>query len=86
MIRVLVIEDDDGTADEIAGALSASGYQVDRASDGLEGYERASRADHDVITLDRLLPGLDGLALLGRLRDEGVGTPTLLLSALSDVD
>jgi two-component system OmpR family response regulator len=86
MARVLVIEDDDETADEIASELAAHGFVVERASDGPEGLECARREHYAVITLDRLLPGLDGLKVLETLRREGVCTPTLLLSALGDVD
>jgi len=86
LIRVLVIEDDDETASEIEEELKASGFLVDRVADGLEGLELARRTLHDVITLDRMLPGMDGLTLLEKLRDEAVLTPILLVSALNDVD
>jgi len=86
MIRVLVIEDDDETASEISQELKTCGFLVDCVSDGLTGLELAKNGQHDVITLDRMLPSLDGLALLETLRKESILTPILLLSALSDVD
>ena len=55
-------------------------------ADGREGLVRAASGDYDVITLDRMLPGLDGLAIVTTLRRIGVATPVLMLSALSDVD
>jgi two-component system OmpR family response regulator len=83
---VLIIEDDEAIAAEIAAELAAAGFVVEHAGNGPEGLERARRGSYSVITLDRLLPGLDGLTLLETLRREGVRTPTLLLSALGDVD
>ena len=86
MIRVLVIEDDTETAAEIVSELSGQGFAVDCVHDGIEGLNRARRAEHHVITLDRLLPGMAGLALLENLRSEGNQTPVLFVSALGDVD
>ena len=86
MAKVLVIEDDAETADQIVGELSRRGFVVDREAVGLAGLERASTGNYDVITLDRLLPELDGLVLVERLRQAGVTTPVLLLSALGEVE
>jgi two-component system OmpR family response regulator len=86
MMRVLAIEDDETTAKEIVAELSAHGFSVDWAADGREGLMRAASGDYDAITLDRMLPGLDGLAIVGLLRGAGVETPVLMISALSDVD
>lgn len=85
-IRVLTIEDDPTTAQEIAAELSAHGYVVEIVADGVVGLEKASRGNFDAITLDRMLPGLDGLTIVTRLREAGIGTPVLMISALSDVD
>lgn len=85
-IRILTIEDDPITGQEIAADLRTHGYVVDVVSDGLLGLARASEGHYDAITLDRMLPGLDGLALVTRLRAAGIGTPVLMVSALSDVD
>ncbi|HEL4299997.1 response regulator transcription factor [Stenotrophomonas sp. GD03930] len=86
MSRVLTIEDDAITAQEIVAELGSHGLHVDWVADGREGLVRAASGDYDVITLDRMLPGLDGLAIVTTLRRIGVATPVLMLSALSDVD
>jgi two-component system OmpR family response regulator len=86
MARVLTIEDDETTAREIVVELNRHGFEVDAVADGREGLMRAVTGDYDAITLDRMLPGLDGLALLKVLREAGVETPVLMISALSDVD
>ena len=84
--RVLVIEDDDSTADEIVAELTSHAFQVDRADTGSEGLELALRGSYDVITLDRMLPDIDGLNVVGALRAQRIHTPVLMISALSDVD
>jgi len=86
MSQILIIEDDDVTADEIAIELRAHGHIVERATNGTAALERATRTVFDAITLDRMLPGLDGLEVVARLRERGVATPVLMISALSDVD
>ena len=84
--RVLLIEDDSGTAHEILSELSERGFQVEHAADGREGQAKARRREADVMIVDRLLPGLDGLSLIEGLRAENVATPVLVLSALGSVD
>ncbi|KRG77066.1 transcriptional regulator [Stenotrophomonas chelatiphaga] len=86
MPRVLTIEDDAVTAEEIATELRSHGFEVELAADGIAGLALARHGGYDVITLDRMLPGLDGLAVVARLRNEGITTPVLMISALSDVD
>jgi two-component system OmpR family response regulator len=86
MARILTIEDDAVTAGEIIAELQAHGSQVDYVVSGTEGLARAISGNYDIITLDRMLPGLDGLTLVKRLREAGVRTPVLMISALSDVD
>jgi len=86
MARVLTIEDDAVTAHEIVTELTRRGNQVDWVDNGTAGLDRAVGGDYDAITLDRMLPGLDGLAVITALRDAGVETPVLMISALSDVD
>lgn len=86
MPRVLTIEDDLVTAEEIATELRSHGFEVDVAVDGTAGLALARAGDYAVITLDRMLPGIDGLALVTALRREGIVTPVLMISALSDVD
>lgn len=84
--RVLVIEDDPETAGEIVAELSAHGFQVDWAASGDEGLTRAGSGDYDVMTVDRLLPEVDGLSIVENIRRNGIKTPVLVLSALAEVD
>lgn len=84
--RILVIEDDTETARQLTDTLSASGYRVDVAGDGETGLNRALGGDYTVITVDRLLPSVDGLEVIRHLRVAGVATPALILSALGEVD
>ncbi len=84
--RVLLVEDDAGIAEEVSAELCGRGFCVVHAATGPDGLDRAMGGAFDVLVLDRLLPGLDGLAVLERLRAEGVHTPVLVLSALSAVD
>lgn len=85
-MKLLVIEDDRETASYLAKGLGESGYNVDRAADGREGLFLASSGCYDAIVLDRMLPGIDGLAVLGALRAAAIHTPALILSALGSVD
>src|SRR5256884_5572300 len=84
--RILVIEDDPETAGQLVDFLSTRGYQVDLASDGNDGLKRGSSADYAVLTIDRMLPDIDGLAVIRRLREGGVVTPALIISALGEID
>jgi two-component system OmpR family response regulator len=84
--RVLVIEDDELTAREIVAELHAHGMDVDWVADGRGGFDRAAGRGYDMITLDRMLPGMDGIDIVVELRRHGVHTPVLMISALSDVD
>lgn len=86
MPRILIIEDDDVTAGEIAAELSSHGIEVDRIGNGNEGLVRAADPRYDAITLDLMLPGLDGLSVVTQLRAQGITTPVLMISALCDVD
>jgi two-component system, OmpR family, response regulator len=84
--RVLMIEDDPMTANEIVTELEQCGFSVEWISNGRDGLVRAMADDHDVITLDRMLPELDGLTILTAMRTVGIQTPVLMLSGLGDVD
>jgi two-component system OmpR family response regulator len=86
MPRVLLIEDDKETADEIRAELGDSGLEVVWAANGVEGLDKARSGEAEAIIVDRLLPGMDGLAIIEALRHEGVRTPVLVLSALGAVD
>ena len=84
--RILVIEDDRETAEQIVEFLAASGYDVDLAADGDDGLNHARSAEYAVMTIDRMLPGVDGIAVIRRLREEGIVTPALIVSALGEID
>lgn len=84
--RVLVIEDDLETAEQIADCLRMNTYSVDIAADGEDGLNRALGTHYLVMTVDRLLPRMDGLEIIRRLRERGISTPALILSALGEID
>jgi two-component system, OmpR family, response regulator len=85
-MRILVIEDDKEVAAYLGKALREIGAVVDPASDGREGLFLAVSEAYDVLIVDRMLPGLDGLAIVRTLRASGNRTPVLILSALGEVD
>jgi len=85
-MKLLVVEDDKETAAYLLKGLTESGYAVDHAGDGRDGLFLATAGAYDAIILDRMLPGMDGLALLGALRGAEIRTPALILSALGSVD
>lgn len=86
MPRVLTIEDDAVTGQEIVAELSSHGLEVDWADNGREGLAKAIAGGYDLITLDRMLPEVDGLTIVTTLRNLKIATPILMISALSDVD
>ena len=85
-MRILIIEDDREAATYLARAFREAGHVADCAHDGLDGYARASDGGYDVLIVDRMLPKMDGLSLIGGLRKQNVDTPALILSALGAVD
>ncbi len=85
-MRVLIIEDDPEAVEYMVKGLKESGHVADHAIDGEDGFQMAQGEGYDVLVVDRMLPGLDGLSLVGRLRAEGNQTPVLFLSALGTVD
>jgi two-component system OmpR family response regulator len=84
--RILVVEDDPETAGQLVEQLTTSGYQVDLATCGNEALSRGSAGHYAVITIDRMLPDIDGIAVMRRLREDGVAAPFLIISALGEVD
>ena len=84
--RILVVEDDPETASQLAEHLSTRGYQADLARNGSDGLRLASSRCYAVMTIDRMLPGLDGLSIIRKLRESGIDTPALIVSALGEVD
>src|SRR5215204_2753335 len=86
MAKLLLIEDDKETADEIRAELGDRGFDVDWAANGIEGLDKARAGGADAMIVDRLLPGMDGLTIVEALRHDDVRTPVLVLSALGAVD
>jgi len=84
--RILVIEDDAKTAKQIVDFLATRGYEADLAGDGDEGLRLSEAGEYAVIVVDRMLPLVDGLAIIRRLREAGIVTPALIISALGEVD
>jgi two-component system, OmpR family, response regulator len=84
--RILVVEDDPETAGQLVDALTTSGYRVDLAASGTEALSRGLAGDYAVITIDRMLPDIDGISVMRRLRDDGIEAPVLIISALGEVD
>jgi two-component system, OmpR family, response regulator len=84
--RVLVIEDDPEMAEQLVDTLATNGYQVDLAIDGNDGLSRGRSADYAVMPIDRVLPGIDGISVIRRLREDGIVTPVLIISALGEID
>jgi two-component system, OmpR family, response regulator len=85
-MRVLVVEDDSKIASFIVNGLKQAGFAVDHCGDGDEGLAMARSVAYDVAVLDRMLPKLDGLALVQKLRSDGSKLPVLILSAKASVD
>lgn len=82
-MRILIVEDDERSADYLIKGLSESGHVVDGATDGETGLAQALEGVYDMLVLDRLLPGLDGLELVHRLRKNDADLPVLMISALA---
>ncbi len=85
-MHILLIEDDTEAARVLVKGLRESGYMVDHAADGREGLSRALSGKFDLIVTDRMLPQIDGLAIIQQLRRTRLPTPVLVLSALGTVD
>jgi two-component system OmpR family response regulator len=85
-MRLLIIEDDRDAADYLVKALREVGHVAEHAADGEDGLARSLEGRYDALIVDRMLPKLDGLALIGALRAAKIDTPALILSALGQVD
>ncbi len=85
-MRVLVIEDDRPLREALRQGLEEAGFAVDTSAHGEEGLWYARSNENDVIVLDLMLPGIDGLTILGRLRQEGCAVPILILTARDTVE
>ena len=84
MTRILVIEDNIELSGALTEALELEGYEVQGVHDGAEGLDEALRGESDLVILDLMLPGLDGYRVLRALRDKGVETPVLILTARAE--
>jgi two-component system OmpR family response regulator len=85
-MRILVIEDDRDAADYLVKAFREVGHVADAATDGEDGLALALDGQYDILVVDRMLPKRDGLSVIGTLREKGIETPALILSALGQVD
>lgn len=82
----MLVEDDPQIGDYVARGLTEEGFTVDRAASGRDGLFLATDSAFDVVVLDRMLPGMDGIAMLRALRAADVDTPVIMLSALAATD
>lgn len=85
-MRILLVEDDARTAAFVAHGLNESGHLCDTFADGHDGLAQATCESYDVLVVDRMLPGLDGLSLVKAIRAAGVMTPAIFLTSMSGVD
>ncbi len=85
-MRILMIEDDLSVSGYVARGLTESGHVCDVLADGTDGLFQATREKYDVLVVDRMLPGLDGLSLVRAVRAAGVKVPVLFLTALGGID
>jgi len=85
-MRILVVEDDRKIASFVVNGLRQSGFAVDHAANGEEGLTLAKTTPFDAAVIDLMLPELDGLSLIGRIRAAGIQTPVIILSAKASVD
>jgi two-component system OmpR family response regulator len=83
---VLVVEDDPETAGQLFDSLTANGYHVELAANGADALQRARATAYAVIAIDRMLPDTDGIAVIRSLREDGIVTPALIVSALGEID
>ncbi|GEO01056.1 DNA-binding response regulator [Novosphingobium sediminis] len=84
--RILLVEDDPQIADYITSGLAEEGFTVDHAGNGRDGLFLATDSQFDLVVLDRMLPGMDGLTLLKAMRAAEMSTPVIMLSALASTD
>ena len=85
-MKILLIEDEQKIADFVCAGFREQGFTVEHCAEGNLGFERASQGVHDVIVLDVMLPGRDGLSILKGLRKAGSSTPVLMLTARNELD
>ena len=86
LMKILVIEDDTETRNYVANGLKERGHTLDSAKDGYEGLLLAQESRYDLLIVDRMLPGLDGLSLIKKLRCSGCSVPVLFLTTMCGID
>ncbi len=84
--RILVVEDDPETASQLVDTLTKDGYQVDLAANGNDALRLGRSTEYAVVTMDRMLPDIDGLTVMRNLRADGILAPVLIISALGEID
>lgn len=84
-MRILIVEDEISLAEALTQILKKSNYTADAVHDGISGLDNAMSDIYDVIILDIMLPGMDGISLLKTLRKEGISTPVILLTARGEI-
>jgi DNA-binding response OmpR family regulator len=84
-VRILVIEDEVKLANAVKRALELQNYAVDVANDGTTGYDLAAGEEFDLIILDVMLPGMDGIEICRQIREDGIHTPVLMLTAKGQI-
>ena len=82
--RILVADDSETIRALLRTALESAGYDVSMAADGLAAHELGTNGDFDLVIMDQLMPGLLGLEVIGKWRDEGIETPVLMLTGVDD--
>lgn len=85
-MKILLIEDDETTASYVQKGLQAEGFSVDRVADGHEGLLLSASANYNLVIVDRMLPGMEGIAIVKTLRGANIQTPILMLTALGGVN
>lgn len=85
-MRILLIEDNIKVCESLRFQLEKEGFIVEKSNDGEEGLLYICQEAHDLILLDRMLPGLDGIELLQKIRNKGISTPVILITALGELD
>lgn len=85
-MRLLLIEDDKELCEAIAVHLKKEGYDLDICNDGDDAFYYISKFNNDVIILDRMLPGMDGLTILNKLRNQGNATPVIMVTAMNGIN
>lgn len=85
-MRLLIAEDELDLAEALSVLFEKNQFSVDVVNDGLSAYDYASGGDYDAVILDVMMPGLNGLEVLRRLREEGVKTPVMMLTARGEKD